>query len=210
MRFTDKGASPAEFEAWKDLATEDWEPSFEQLQNPQKRILHQALIREQGGVCCYCGRAINLDNSHVEHFRPQESYRELALNFGNLHASCYRMPAPEATHCGHYKGNRFDEALHISPLDPGCEQRFIYTAMGAIAPVMANDENASFMVQLLGLNAQFLRDGREAVLSVLDDGFLDTASAAELNELCTALLQGEPDGDNSYAHVLARFIDQYR
>ncbi|KWR88168.1 hypothetical protein [Cupriavidus sp. IDO] len=49
MRYILKGLPSAEFEAWLGLATEDWQPTFDQLQNPQKRILQQALIQEQGG-----------------------------------------------------------------------------------------------------------------------------------------------------------------
>ncbi|MBB3014034.1 retron system putative HNH endonuclease [Cupriavidus alkaliphilus] len=209
MRYTRKGVPPAEFVAWTDLATEDWEPTFDQLQNPEKRILLQALIREQGGVCCYCGRAIGEENSHVEHFRPQERFPQLELSFHNLHASCYRMPAPEATHCGHFKGNRFDEALHISPLDPECESRFIYTAMGGIAPSLPDDERADHMLEILGLDAPFLRAARAAVLSAMDAEFMATATAEELEALQVALLQGDANGDRSYAHVLARFIEQY-
>ena len=43
------------------------------LQNPEKRELHEALIQEQGDICCYCGMRITRESSHIEHLKPQSS-----------------------------------------------------------------------------------------------------------------------------------------
>jgi hypothetical protein len=43
-----KGAPPPSFEVWKGLASENWSPTYGDLQNPQKRELHRALLEEQG------------------------------------------------------------------------------------------------------------------------------------------------------------------
>ena len=55
MKHVMKGTSAPKFEAWKALANPDWTPSYENLQNPQKYVLHVSLLKEQGWVCCYCG-----------------------------------------------------------------------------------------------------------------------------------------------------------
>jgi hypothetical protein len=47
---------------------EDCEPI-----NPKKDI-QEALIEEQGFVCCYCMRAISLDKMIIEHFKPEGLY----------------------------------------------------------------------------------------------------------------------------------------
>lgn len=211
MKHISKRASPASFEAWKSSKNQDWEPSYNNLQNPEKRVLHQALVEEQGWVCCYCGRGITLADSHVEHFRPQESYPDLALDFTNLHASCIRETKPGAPlHCGHAKGPAFDEAKHISPLDPDCEQRFIYAFNGAILAAVPADSAANYILSLLRLDIAFVRTRRQQVLeSVFDPEFIQSATAEELLTLAGAF-RARP-GDRAldeFGHVVALYAEQ--
>jgi uncharacterized protein (TIGR02646 family) len=211
MRHIVKGPSPVGFEDWKALANETWQPTYEVLQNPQKRQLHQALLDEQGRVCCYCGRTISLSDSHIEHFRPQELRDDLALHFDNLFASCIRETEPGAPlHCGHAKGNDFDEARHISPLDPACERRFIYTLTGSILPNDADDAQATYMSGLLHLDIDFLRNRRlEALTRAFDEDFIGSATDDELEALSNAFRQRDDAGNlESFGHVLSRYADQ--
>ena len=211
MRHFVKGLSPTAFEAWKALANDDWQPTYDDLQNPEKRKLHQALLDEQGQVCCYCGRNISLTDSHVEHFRPQELRVDLALSFDNLMASCIRETEPGAPlHCGHAKGNEFDEALHISPLDPSCERRFIYTLTGSVLPSDTADVQATYMSDLLRLDIDFLRNRRhEALSSAFDEEFIGSATDEELEVLAVAFRKRNADGHlENFGHVLARYAEQ--
>lgn len=212
MKCITKGASCPEFEAWKAKADDEWQPSYNNLQNPEKRKLHEALLLEQGGVCCYCGRAISLGDSHIEHFRPQEQREDLALDFANLHASCIRELVPGAPlHCGHAKANNFDEARAISPLEAGCEGRFIYSPQnGAIYPSERTDQSAAYMVELLQLDISFLRDRRAQALGrAFDDNFVASASNAELKELARVYRQPDASGRlTGFGHVLARYAEQ--
>lgn len=208
MKHVNKGLSPTGFEDWKAGGNEDWQPSYANLQNPEKRDLHLALLAEQGWVCCYCGRSVEQADSHVEHFRPQESRDDIALSYDNLFASCIRETKPGLPlHCGHAKGGNFDEARHVSPLDPQCEARFVHTQLGDI---IANDERASYMVELLKLNVEFLRNRRKEVLwSVFDSEFLATVTPDELRTLRAAFRSRDashrlPD----FGHVVARFAEQ--
>lgn len=211
MKYVAKRASPDVFEAWKARAGEEWQPTYASLQNPEKRALHEALLAEQGHVCCYCGRAIGPEDSHVEHFRPQQTRPELALAFGNLFASCIRANRPGSPlHCGHAKGNAFDEGLHISPLDAACEGRFGYGLDGAIHAADARDTAAVYMRQLLRLDLAFLNNRRGEVLQrVFDPDFLATASDAELRRLAIAYRAPNDVGALvDLGHVVARFADQ--
>lgn len=45
----------------------------------------------------------------------------LSLEYSNLHASCQGENG-DMKHCGHAKGNDYDKALLISPLDKNCEK----------------------------------------------------------------------------------------
>jgi uncharacterized protein (TIGR02646 family) len=211
MKQVTKDVSPREFEDWKARGNEDWQPSYGILRNPEKRALHESLLAEQGWVCCYCGRSVTLDDSHIEHFRPQERYRELALNYENLHASCLRETEPgRPLHCGHAKGADFDEELHVSPLSEDCERRFLYTLDGRIILGDPADTGAAYMLDLLKLDIAFLRNRRqEEVGRVFDPQFLATVTGEELRLLGDFYRHRDEHGRMpSFGHVLARFAEQ--
>jgi len=212
MKRVTKQAEPAVFTHWKAGANEAWQPVYGDLRNPEKRALHEALLSEQGHVCCYCGRTVSLADSHIEHFRPQETRKDLALAYENLHASCIRETSPGAPlHCGHAKGSALDEGLAISPLEADCEQRFIYSSRdGAIYPADRGDASAAYMVGLLKLDIRFLRDRRaEALMRVFDDEFVRSASDGELAQLARAFRTPDATGRmTSFGHVLSRFAEQ--
>lgn len=218
MKYVPKGESPERFERWKAQANADWQPSYADLQNPQKQDLHDALLQEQGYVCCYCGRSIRREDghladdgtgqpgSHIEHFRPQESYPKLALCYENLHVSCIRARNPGTPlHCGHAKGNAFDEALAISPTDPLCEQQFGYALDGRIIP---KGKKAEYMCNLLKLDVPFLRNRRAAVLGgVFTPEFLDSVTADELDRLRKGFSSRDDEGHlPDFGHVVEGFV----
>ncbi|MCO7471136.1 TIGR02646 family protein [Stenotrophomonas maltophilia] len=208
MRSISKGQEPEAFTAWKARATAEWVPSYGILQNPEKTQLHVALIAEQLGTCCYCGRTITVDDSHIEHFAPQEHYQPLALDFANLHASCMRGTLRgDPLHCGHGKGSDFDPHCAIAPTDAGSEARFSYNRYtGAISPAEPSDASAQYMIELLKLDISFLRSRRlETLEGMFDDDFEATASVDELERLAQQAASADPEGRRvSFGHVLAR------
>ena len=211
MKHLTKGMSPADFEAWKEKANSEWVPAYGNLQNPEKRSLHSALLAEQGSVCCYCGRSVSLEDSHIEHFRPQARYAPLELEYSNLHASCLRgQQRSMPRHCGHAKDNGFDEEQYIAPADPKCEQRFMYTLRGSIVPADRDDDRAKYMVDLLALNAPTLRSLRDEVLSrTLDPEFLESATKEELLQLRDGFRRRDATGKlPNLGHVVARYVEQ--
>ncbi|MHC8404615.1 retron system putative HNH endonuclease [Pseudomonas sp. TMB3-21] len=205
-----KGTEPASFTEWKSSANDEWSPSYPTLQNPQKRELHASLLQEQGFLCCYCGREIDAANSHIEHFRPQEQYQDLALEYLNLHASCLRETKPgNPLHCGHGKSNWFDEALYISPLDDRCELRFRYLRTGNIQSADRDDCAAAKMIEVLSLDIAYLNNRREnAILRVFDSDFLVQASDEELVRLVDALRSTAVADQQPFDHVIARYAEQ--
>lgn len=210
MRRIIKGTEPASFTEWKASANEDWTPTYPALPNPQKRDLHDGLLREQNFSCCYCGGAIDLCSSHIEHFRPQEHYLQLALEYSNLHASCLRdRKAGGVLHCGHYKGNWFDEDLHISPTEYDCEQRFCYLLTGKIQSTSHTDLPATTMIEKLALDIAYLTKRRqEAITGVFDEQFISSASDAELANLVDSLRSGTASTSIAFGHVVARYAEQ--
>ena len=212
MKRIRKGAPPPSFEEWKGLASESWSPTYDDLQNPQKRDLHQALLEDQGWVCCYCGRRIELHDSHIEHFRPQRApWKHLELEYTNLLTSCIREIDPDQPlHCGHAKGSQFDEALHVSPLSEDCELRYIYALDGRELATDPSDVAASKMIDILRLNVHYLRNRRrEALEGAFDNEFLSTGSLDELRARRDLYAQRDGSGRfESFAHIIVRYADQ--
>jgi uncharacterized protein (TIGR02646 family) len=208
MKHVVKAKEPPSFTAWKAKANDEWQPSYGDLQNPEKHELRDALLTEQAGVCCYCGQAISLSDSHIEHFRPQKTYKGLALEYDNLHVSC--ICEIVSLHCGHAKGGDFDESKAISPLDQNCERRFDYHLDGTIHPADRDDASAIYMRDLLKLNAKFLRNRRAEVLKcVFDNDFMMLASDDELAKLVRIYRQPDASGRSmSFGHVLARYAER--
>ncbi len=211
MKFVRKQPEPEWFSLWKNGDSPDWSPSYAALEGRTRRQLLDALLQEQGSVCCYCGRGINADDSHIEHFRPQHAYRNLDVDYSNLHASCIKHTVRKLPlHCGHAKGERFDEGLTISPLDQACEARFSYTLNGKIFPENPDDIQARYMIELLQLENAVLRNRREDVLRrVFDSAFLQTATVNELRTLALVYCESDANGQlQGFGHVVARFAEK--
>ncbi|MEK8020745.1 MAG: retron system putative HNH endonuclease [Candidatus Parabeggiatoa sp.] len=168
MKYILKGAEPPFFTDWKnnDKMYQRGRPNWKRLKSKEKQALHKALLEDQGEICCYCGRRIVLDDSHVEHFRPQKGYPKLQLEYENLLSSCQlELQKTEPRHCGNAKGSWFDEEQTVSPLDPSCESRFEYLEDGSLRAYDNNDEGVKATITHLALDIEKLRELRQAAIS---------------------------------------------
>lgn len=220
MKYIKKQEEPKSFALWKQMINEDWQPSWNNLRDDVNRsdfkpktALYEALLCEQGYICCYCGRRINRYSSHIEHFKPRQSYPELSLDYSNLVASCpgyleeedlkalTELKAPQE-YCGQRKGNWYDSQLTVSPLISDCEDYFRYTGFGEILP--ASDPNRKLAsqetIQRLGLNHSKLETARrrvvEEILPIIDD-----LSMEEITKLIQSYEQ--LDGEGKYVRFCA-------
>ena len=181
-----KDGEPRDFAEWKKTDRMAHRPRWKKVPSPIKEKVHESLMREQGFICCYCEVSVARDNSHVEHFRPKVKNPELQLDYENLLCSCQRELSPgEPRHCGSKKGSWFDENLIVSPIAPGCEGRFRFTANGDIFPCLDDDAGAKATIQRLGLDLPKLRDLRAAAVDALY-----RLSRTEIGRL----LERRPDG----------------
>ena len=131
-------------------------------------------MKEQGYICCYCERRLTEDDSHIEHFKPQSNPAVDGLDYTNMLCSCQNQLEPgEPRHCGILKGKWFDNNLLISPLDNGCEGRFIYTGDGEIRPATESDVAATKTIEKLGLSIPKLNDMRKNAIKPFLDENLD-------------------------------------
>ena len=176
MKYILKNPEPREFTEWKALANTDWQPRYDELSGSLKQIVKNALMVEQGFICCYCERELSDEDAHIEHFQPQNDPGVDSLDYSNLLCSCQnQIKKGEPRHCGNLKGAWFDPVLLISPFDPGCENRFAFTGNGKIKPASANDQAASETIRRLGLDLPKLNALRAKAIEL----FLDESLSLE-------------------------------
>ena len=197
MKFIQKNPEPDASIAWKQQATEDWQPSWDNLQKPEKTIVHTALIVEQGHICCYCGQRINQAISHIEHFQPRTYYPDLSLSYNNFLASCPGYPEQQASKtsvarlpqefCGQRKGSWFNLDLTISPLKSDCASYFRYTGIGEISPSKDSTKEAAAeaTIENLGLNNLKLIRLRKAAIDAAMQG-IETLTDEDIQKLIDA------------------------
>ena len=169
MKYIVKHAEPQSIIDWKNLANDDWQPSWDDLMNPEKRYLKESLVEEQGYICCYCQQRIDTSTrTEIEHIITREECTRLdnealKIEYTNLIASCEGNQPPsrhkqieEYRHCNNYRSNK---TLPISPLYRDCESNFSYDFIGNI-----KDLNDSAKTTIDNLNLKILKDYRKAKL----------------------------------------------
>ena len=165
MRYIDiekNTTEPDSFSQWKKCnGGASWN-DFSQKSPEHKRELKEQLITEQLGMCCYC--ELMLNDSHIEHLKPQSIYQQEMFVYGNLLASCNSNDS-----CGHKKGKWYEPEM-VSPLHKDCEQHFTYTLDGRIIPSDKEDTRASETIEHLRLNCPKLKDRRRSIIKALENG----------------------------------------
>jgi len=170
MKHIAKDQNTPDFDEWKASANYDCQPTYEDLSITTKKEVKYSLMKEQGYICCYCERRLTDDGSHIEHFNPQSNNAVNPLDYANMLCSCQnQLEQGEPRHCGHLKGDWFDNQLLVSPLDPDCEGHFAYTADGKIQPAEKSDDAARMTIEKLGLNVNKLNALRKKAI----EPFLD-------------------------------------
>lgn len=154
-----KNPSPQWFEEWK----REKPRRFENMKQNKKEDLKNELVKEQGYICCYCGRKIDTSKATIiDHFLPKDDnqYPHFQLEYNNLFASCdgYQKERKEANTrgeigkelyppcCDSLKNN---EEIPICPIDKDCEEHFKYFQNGLIS---VTSEKGKVTLETLGLN----------------------------------------------------------
>ncbi len=204
MKHIIKGREPRPFAEWKEKASEEWRPTWESLGGEPKKALKEALIAEQGGICCYCERRLAENDSHIEHFRPKCDLAVDPLDYSNLLCSCQEnLRRGEPRHCGNLKGDWFDPDLLVSPFSVECESHFAFTGNGSIMTADEKDIAASETIKRLGLNIRKLQDMRKNAI----EPFLDeTLSPKDMRIFVSGYLAKDEEGRFSEFWTTIRYL----
>lgn len=183
MIYIKKGPEPEAFRQWKE---QNPEATYGEIPKDVGLALRNALLLEQGFVCCFCGCAIgpfgdkgeidqiplesirphNIRNAHIV---PQSKDTAKTLDFGNLCASCNTSRhTKDEKHCDEAQGNR---ELPVTPLQKDC---ISYFSFGSDGEILANLERtkeeqewANATISILRLNTSSLIAARKKVLRTL-------------------------------------------
>ena len=166
MKQIKKGMQPA------SLIRHCSQPSASYENYSEKAELRQALLEEQGYICCYCMGRISSDEKSrkmkIEHWASQSKYPSKQLDYGNLLGACLGNEGarPKKQHCDTRKG---DHDIQINPADKtkSCEQLIRYRSSGELYsdnPDVDQDIN-----ETLNLNIAALTRARsDALLTVVE------------------------------------------
>ncbi len=179
MKYISKAKEPDSLKAYKGLESEDWQPSYGDM---DKDDLRRSLLEEQGHLCCYCMNRIGAGVSRIEHFLPQHTFREEELNYSNLFLACSVSEGlpPSQQHCDIIKGDKLIPK-YIS--HPRCSAYFRYNLDGEILPfgsytsikscvknldrLNAEQKTVLATIELLNLNTERLESQRKSVICEL-------------------------------------------
>jgi uncharacterized protein (TIGR02646 family) len=153
MKFIHKGKEP---KAWKDYRETEGAAfrAINELQN--------ALLEDQGYLCCYCMSQINKENMKVEHWKPRR-YTSFIFDFDNLFAACKGNFCTDK-HCD-TKKDEDEIIIHPADLVNNCETIIGYSlATGKITYPIAYKRDIE---TILNLNNKVLISNRLAALSAV-------------------------------------------
>lgn len=142
--------------------------TYANLSASDAQDLREALVQEQGGLCCYCMGPIGAapGGMKIEHWRCQSNpaHARFQLKYSNLLGACLggQGKAPNQQHCDTRKGSK---SLKWNPATPShaIEARVRYEPDGSIR---SNDR--AFNSQLddvLNLNLAVLKASRKGILA---------------------------------------------
>ena len=128
-----------------------------------KDELRDALLKEQGFLCCYCMQRISAPAMKIEHWASQADNDDKRLSYDNLLGACTGGEGKRWKHqtCDTHKG-KSKLTLHPARVPPDCAKVVQYPSNGE---TMSDDEDIQRdLDETLNLNTETLVKNRREVL----------------------------------------------
>jgi uncharacterized protein (TIGR02646 family) len=215
MKYISKQPQPHELIAWVRAKAHDEEAkhihwTYDDMPSEVRQAVKTSLVQEQGGLCCYTGRRISPETSHIEHMKPQEAcVNHEDTDYENLLAAHPASDAPRKCPYGaHEKGNWYDHYQFVHPRRRDCEQRFRYRDNGRIGAISPDDVGAVETIQRLRLDHYELQRMREQV--IYEALYADHLGEAQARRLLAAMDERGRDGNfRPFCFVIKQACERY-
>ena len=170
MKYIKKSSPPPELVSYRNSTGASYEDLVTHHHDIYE-ITRLSLAEEQGYICCYCGQRITgFEGTQIEHVFPKgtAAYEKMQLDYEtNLIASCdggkYNrkidpsIPVSDL-HCDTKKSQ---DPIPVTPLNPLCEEKFLFNIDGDILGVEADAEAT---IEILNLKSPILKNMRKAAI----------------------------------------------
>lgn len=214
MKFIVKKPEPVAFINWRE--GNDYKPTLysELPSNPpphpeegiyyySRKELTEALLIEQGFICCYCNRRLEeVDKVTLEHLETQTESPDKVLVYNNLLASCnggYSQKQGEkvikikSSFCNNKRGSL---PIYIHPLQIDCATKFYFNVENGA--IKGKNESAQTTINNLNLACAYLNDERKAAIRGFifdnpEDEFSDFIAPEEARLFIAKLEQQDRD-----------------
>lgn len=167
MRRIIKTHAPQQLTQWRN-ENRDTNHSYQDLIGTEvHQALKEKLLKEQGCICAYTGRAVDKTSCHVEHLKPRNKCTDWEeVDYRNV-VACFPADGGDTSY-GYgapLKAGWWDETLFVSPLADDCERRFKFTWSGHIYPNPEDHQGAKKTIEILGLDNEELKRLRKSRIS---------------------------------------------
>ncbi len=170
MKYIKKSSPPSELISYRNSVGASYDDLVANHHDIYE-ITRLSLAEEQGYICCYCGQRITgFEGTQIEHVFPKgtAAYGTMQLDYEtNLIACCdggkYKrkidtsIPVDDL-HCDTKKSNN---PIPVTPLNPLCEEKFLFNIDGDIFGVGADAEAT---IEILNLKSPILKNMRKAAI----------------------------------------------
>lgn len=170
MKYIKKSSPPEEFVSYKQLPGSTYKDLVENHHDIYE-IVRLSLAEEQGYICCYCGQRITgFEGTQIEHVFPKGTvaYEKMQLDYEtNLIASCdggkykRKIDATIPVDDLHCDTKKHQDPIPVTPLNPLCEDKFLFDINGDIIGIGADAEAT---IEILNLKSPILKNMRKAAI----------------------------------------------
>ncbi len=192
-------------ELWSAVADDNTQKVF------VKTDLWLQLCREQGYICAYCGRRLDLNKQRIEHLEVKSKDIRKTLDYDNLAAVCDSTNNKEGLHCDVKRG---PDPVFVYPTQKSCENRIFYDVNGF---AVGQDDDATTTITVLGLNenTNLLRDRKQYYKNAkqIIEVYLrkhsfkkDAKFCIYLNKIIEELLVKDKNLDTTYNQIIEKHL----
>lgn len=186
---------------------------FEHMTGDIKQALKISLIKEQGYLCCYCGKRIKeTDKLKIEHILPQSKFSCASLQYCNMMLSCdggqEEREHGNEEYSEHCDSKKKDTILPFSPTLGICEDFFVYCDDGSIDALPGKNDGVKEVIRILGLDNPVLKHKRKAAIDAYKE--IDS-SLDEWKKVIARLNKKNSKGKYlEFCHAVKNYIEYFK